>query len=89
MRRYTVVWSNSADRDLVNFWLTSHHPEEVQAGADYLEKLLGENPLGVGTNQSPLARTIEFGRVKLLYRVSEADRLVRILAVKEIPNTPW
>lgn len=84
MKLYTVVWSESAEREFIQLWLTSEHPAEVQAAADYLEKLLANNPTGIGRIYSSQSRTVENGRVKLLYRVLESDRIVRILVVKEL-----
>ena len=87
MKAFTVVWDDDAQAELARLW--NHNPRirgEVTFAADEIDRLLAIEPGTLGDATS--ARTREWVKppLKVLFSISEPDRVVRVLYVKLWPD---
>jgi hypothetical protein len=85
MNPFTVTWDDDARNELTRLWLNNPHVRsEITAASDEIDRLLAIRPLELGVEQAPNVRQYVEPPLKVLFRVSEADRLVRVLYVKHL-----
>jgi hypothetical protein len=83
MISFTVVWEKDARDELARLWLENPlMRQEVTAAADKIDPQLAIRPLELGVQTSPRARQFAEPPLMVLYRVSEPDRMVRVIWVK-------
>jgi hypothetical protein len=79
--KYTVVWAAKAQEELAEIWLNVTDRAAVARAADSLDYELSQNPAAVGESR-PSGRRIAYCLpLGIQFRISEDDRLVRVLAV--------
>ncbi len=81
MTRYTVVWHPAARDRLARLWLVSNDRQAVTNAADEIDRELAVDPVKKGSLVRNQLRILCVLPLRVLYRVSEPDRLVTILAV--------
>ena len=87
MRRYTVVFVASADAELIDLWL--RYPplhSQITAAVHQLENQLARSPLSVGAEVSEGLYRLDVSPLRVLYTVSDDDRLVEVAAVRFVPS---
>jgi hypothetical protein len=83
MNGFTVVWDTDARQELARLWLENPRMrDEISAASDQIDVQLAIRPLDRGVETASGARQYVELPLKVLYRVSEPDRLVRVLYVK-------
>jgi hypothetical protein len=83
MSGYTVAWDMSARHELARLWLDNPRlRNEISAASDTIDVQLAMHPLYIGLQMETGARQYVEPPLKVLYRVYEQDRLVRVLYVK-------
>jgi hypothetical protein len=83
--RFTVVYEPDAQDTLIDLWLTA--PDQAAAFAaasNQIDRLLGTAPDRCGRPVG-LLRMLEVPPVAVLYHVSPADCMVRVIAVRRVP----
>ena len=83
MNGFTVTWDDDARDELARLWLVNTKVRrEVTVAADEIDRLLSVRPLELGVETAPHTRQYVEPPLKVLFKVSEGDRLVRVLYVK-------
>ena len=60
--------------------------QEISAAADLFDQSLSLRPLELGAETAPRTRQYIEPPLKVLFKVSESDRLVRVLYIKLWPD---
>jgi len=81
MTRYTVVWHQGAHDELARLWLDAPDRNAVRQAADAVDRELGTDAAGKGAPVSEDLRRLIVPPLRVLFSVSEADRMVRVLGV--------
>ena len=81
MTRYTVVWHPSAHDHLAQIWLVSTHKLAITNAANEIDRRLALEPSKKGSFVRNQLRVFGVSPLRVLYRVSEPDLLVTILAI--------
>ena len=85
--KFTVVWDLDAEDELTRLWLENVAlRQEITAASDLFDQLLAVRPLELGVETAPKTRQYVEPPLKMLFKVSEDDRLVRVLFVKLWPD---
>jgi hypothetical protein len=79
--KYTVVTSNIADEQLARLWLSAQDRQSVADAFDHIESMLKHDAHLQGQLHPSGWRVLVEPPVVVSFRVSEADRLVKILSV--------
>lgn len=83
MSDLTVTWDDDAANELMRLWLDNPKiRQDITAAADEIDRLLANQPLDLGVEQAPNLRQYVKPPLRILYKLSQADRLVRVLYVK-------
>jgi hypothetical protein len=81
--RYSVVWLRTADDQLAEAWLNAADREQFRAAADALQTALSQMPGQVGEEVAPGKRVVQVGSLIALFTVSDDDRMVTVLRIKD------
>ena len=81
---FTVVWSRSAESRLAEIWLESSQRECVSNAANAIDQELRRSPQTVGESRSGEDRAAIIPPLAVNFTVEEADRIVRVLSVREV-----
>jgi hypothetical protein len=80
---FTVVWDPDAEDALTRLWLENPQMrDEIASAGDRIDELLKTRPVELGIRTSPKVREYVEPPLRVLFKVSEPDRLVRVLYVK-------
>jgi len=80
---FTVVWDRDAEDELTRMWIENPRVrQEIGDAADRLDQLLAIDPLELGIQSSRNMRQCVQPPLKVLFKISEPDRVVRVLYVK-------
>lgn len=84
MTRYTVVWHETAQDKLAAIRLRAQDRAAVSTAANTVDRELGEDASAKGSHV--VANSYEFTvlPLRVLYQVSELDRLVKVAGVKRV-----
>ena len=83
MSPFTVTWAPDALRNLAEIY--QQNPAirgEIAARTNELESELANTPLAIGVPEAPDIRRVVRPPIAVLYKVREADRVVKVLWVK-------
>jgi hypothetical protein len=87
MNTFTVVWEKDARNELARLWLDNPLlRREITTAADLIDPQLAIRPLELGVETAPNTRQYVEPPLKVLFKVSQADCLVRVLYVKLWPD---
>jgi hypothetical protein len=87
MSGFTVAWDDDASDELARLWLDNPRlRKEITAASDGIDRLLAVYPLQLGVETAPDTRQYVEPPLKVLFKVSVVDRLVRVLFVKLWPD---
>jgi hypothetical protein len=78
---YTVVRLDSAEAQLTEHWLAATDREAITWAAGEIESRLRTLPLDIGVARPAAMRLLVVEPLAAYYRVSEADRIVQVLAI--------
>jgi hypothetical protein len=79
--KHTVVWLPSAEADLAGVWLEAPDRQAVADAADDVDRRLRYLPEQQGESRPEGRRMLIVPPLAVIYRVSPADCLVRVLGV--------
>jgi hypothetical protein len=82
MIRYTVVWHAEAQDRLVQIWLTAPDRKAVTSAADAIDAILAWDAPLKGTFVEGGLSELLIPPLRVLFGVSEPDRIVRIVNVE-------
>lgn len=81
MTRFTVTWHQEARDELTMLWLEALDRNAVTTAAHAVDQLLAMDASGKGTKIPDGLRQLIVPPLRVLFAVSEADRMVRVLEV--------
>lgn len=84
MTRYTVVWVRSVHDELAEIWQQAGDRDAVTTAADAIDEVLSVDALDRGGELSEGLRCLILPPLKVIYAVTEEDRLVQVLRVRRI-----
>ena len=82
MTRYTVTWVGSAQQYLAQLYLDAQDPQAVTDAAHVIDLLLAKDPIAKGTHVQEGLYSLDVAPLRVLYSVSEPDRLVQVASVR-------
>jgi len=81
MTRYTVVWHQESLDELAILWMEAEDRTAVRRSADVIDRHLGTDAALKGTPVPDALPQLTIPPLRVLFAVSEPDRMVRILDV--------
>jgi hypothetical protein len=78
--RYTLVWIPDADDELARIWTDAPDKRAVADATNEIERVLKHSPLSAGQEYDD-DRCLVIGPLEVIYTVSPADCMVRVLWV--------
>lgn len=84
MTRYTVVWVRSAQNELAQIWQDASDRIAVTNAADAIDNELSEDAILKGSALSEGLHSEFMPPLKVIFTVSEEDRLVEVLRVRHV-----
>ena len=81
MTRYTVVWHDDAQDQLAELWMNASDRRLVTLAANAIDRHLANDAETKGIGVEGGLRQAIVPPLRLLFSVSEADRIVKILDV--------
>jgi len=81
MTRYTVVWHQDAHDELARLWLESRDREAVTLAADAIDRRLSSDALTQGITVPDNLRQLTIPPLRVLFAVSEPDRMEKVLDI--------
>jgi hypothetical protein len=82
MTRFTVVWRRHTLADLASIWLNSNARESVTVAAEQIEHLLRDDPTSNALEVSEGLWGVSRPPLRVLFNVSDADRLVEVVMIR-------
>ena len=84
MTRYTVVWVQSVEDELVDLWLASNDRNQVTAATHAIDKELGTDAELKGNDLAEGLRAINVPPLRVIFTVSRDDRRVEVVRVAQL-----
>jgi len=88
MKKYTVVWLESALDDLARFWIKTVHRQAITDSADLADDYLATDAETKGESLSEGLRAVTVGLLRLYFVARPEDRILEIAYVKRIVRNP-
>jgi len=82
MTRYTVVWVESVQSELARIWVDVSNRSAVTAAADEIDRVLATEATAQGAAMSERLRALFMQPLRVLFTVSDEDRMVEVLRVR-------
>jgi hypothetical protein len=79
--RYTVIWVPSAKAEPAQIWSSASDRATITAAADEIDRLLKLHPFEASESRDGGKRIILIPPLGALFRVYEADRVIRVASV--------
>jgi hypothetical protein len=83
MTRFTVLWEQVAEDDLVEIWLKSLNREEVTAATTRVEQELAFDAHLKGRDLHEGLMSLTFPPLRVIFAVYSDDRIVEVLRILE------
>ena len=84
MTRYTVVWVQSVEDELVEIWLASEDRNEITAATNSIDHELRNDADLKGDEVSEGLRALNAPPIRVVFTVRADDRVVEIVSVRRI-----
>lgn len=81
MTRYTVVWVQSAEKELTEIWLNALDRKAVSTASDAIDQILAIDATDRGVELSEGLLALFSPPLKVIFSTREQDRLVEVLRV--------
>ena len=82
MTRFTVVWHEDARDELARLWMEASDRQAVRSAADAIDRDLAVDASLKGGAIPDGLRQLTVPPLRVLFAVSQADRMVRVLQVE-------
>ena len=82
--RYTVVWVQSVEDELVEIWLAAKDRNDVTAATHAIDQELGLDASLKGDELAEGLRSLNIPPLRLIFTVSEDDRLVEVVRIARL-----
>jgi hypothetical protein len=84
MTHYTVVWHQMAQDKLAQIWIEATDRTKVAIAANMIDRQLADDPDVKGVEVARDIYEFTAAPLRVLYEVSEPDRLGRVAGVKRV-----
>jgi hypothetical protein len=84
MTRYTVVWVQSVEDELVELWLAANDRNDIAAATYAVDQELGLDAGLKGEDLAEGLRSLNIPPLRIIFTVSEDDRLVEVVRVARL-----
>ena len=84
MARYTVVWVQSAEDELVDLWLASGDRADISAAVNSIDEALCSDAETKGHALAEELRSFNAPPIRVLFSVRSDDRVAEILSVRRV-----
>ena len=84
MTRYTVVWVQSAEDELVEVWLAAEDRNAVTRATHVIDQELGSDASSKGEEISEGLRSLNVPPLRAIFTVSTKDRLAEVVRVVQL-----
>lgn len=84
MTRYTVVWVQSVEDELVELWLAANDRNDITAATHSVDQKLGSDAARKGEELAEGLRSLNIPPLRIVFTVSEDDRLVEVVRVARL-----
>ena len=84
MIRFTVVWHIDARNQLAEIWVRAEDRNAVSRASDAIDNFLAVDATAKGTVVEGDLRELTIQPLKILFGVSEPDRLVKVVDVEAL-----
>ena len=87
MTRFTVVWHQDARDELARLWMVATDRGAVRSAADAIDRDLAVDAPFKGNPIPDGLRQLTVPPLRVLFAVSQGDRMVRVLEVARLSGT--
>ncbi len=84
MTRYTVVWVQSVEDELVEIWLAAQDRNAIAAATHAIDLELGTDADSKGDDVAEGLRSLNVPPLRIIFTVSKDDRLVEVVRVARL-----
>lgn len=84
MTRFTLLWVQSAEEELVEIWMNSRDRNEVTRAAEAIERDLRVDAETKGMELAEGLRALNEPPLRVIFTVQAAERIVEVLRVRGI-----
>ena len=84
MTRYTVVWVQSVEDELVELWLAANDRTDITTATHAVDQELGLDAGLKGEDLAEGLRSLNIPPLRIIFTVSENDRLVEVVRVARL-----
>jgi hypothetical protein len=84
MTRYTVAWHQAAHDELAQLWMEAPDRGALERAANAIDRQLKDDATDKGTPIPDDLRQLTVPPLRVLFAISQPDRIVRILDVRRI-----
>lgn len=84
MTRYTVVWVQSVEDELVEIWLAANDRNDISAATHAVDQQLGLDAGLKGEDLAEGLRSMNIPPLRIIFTVSDEDRLVEVVRVARL-----
>jgi hypothetical protein len=80
--RYTVIWHRYAEAELAEAWINARDRNAVSTAARVIDLELAQDAATKGTEVIKGLRAFLAPPLRILYRINEGDRIVKVVRVR-------
>lgn len=84
MTRYTVVWVQSVEDELVEIWLAADDRNTITSATQAIDRELGTDPESKGEDVAEGLRSLNAPPLRVIFTVSTDDRVVEVVRVARL-----
>lgn len=81
MTRYTVVWVQSVEDELVEIWLSADDRNAITSATDTIDRELGMDAESKGEDAAEGLRSLIVSPLRVIFTVKTDDRIVEVVRV--------
>jgi hypothetical protein len=83
--KFTVVWHTEARSELASIWLAAGDRAAISQAANQIDSSLRFSPRSQARPAGDGLGVLTVGPLEVLFSVSNADRLVKIVTARQVP----
>ena len=85
MTRFTVTWLEDAQNELAELWLEANDRSAITSATHAIDRELAEDAASKGEDVSEGLRSLTVPPLRVIFAVSEDDRIVEVMQAKPSP----
>jgi plasmid stabilization system protein ParE len=85
---FQVFWSPRANGEMADIWVNASNRNAITAAVDSIDRALRDEPGTQGESREDDERVLFVSPLTVDFRVSEDDRRVEVLSVRQVRQRP-